>query len=256
MKRTILFLTAAMMLGMALPTMAQTVSFDDQTQFVVTKGNGSVNIRKAPNTKAQKVGSLAPDATLPVLEEQNGWYQVLLTDGKKGWISQSVCRISEEPFVDANVCDHLFGVSETYEDYVQWSVGQIKGTDMYVAITVACNMDEPISVPWVGCAWLGKKVGNALVFDQYVFLSFRYSENTPDRFEIYKNEYIEDDDSREIYFGDKYSMPDNQGGIQFRPSSLPINTIKQFFNGKQKKDLYLFLGPALLGKKYADVVFG
>jgi len=51
-------------------------------------------------------------------------------------------------------------------------------------------------------------------------------------------------------------MPDNQGDKKFRPSMLTQETIKKLFSGKQKKDWKLFLGPALFGKKYANVVVG
>lgn len=251
MKRTILFLAAAMMLGVAMPTMAQTETFTDQTQFVVTKGNGSINIRKAPNAKAAKVSALGQDETLPVLTEQAGWYQVLLTDGQKGWINKTVCRISDAPLDVTKVCDHVYGVSEMYDEWDKWIVAQVKGTDMFVAITGGANMPYPIGMD---ALWLGKKVGNALVFDQYVLFTTSYDQEKSNRFDIYPSNYYED--GYQLFYGNMYSMPDNQGGKEFRPSTLTQETIKKMFNGKQKKDRKLFLGPALFGKKYANVVFG
>lgn len=248
--RTIVVMAA--MMAVQLACVAQTIT--DQTQFVVTKGNGSVNIRKAPNTKAAKVGSLGMDETLPVLAEQDGWYQVCLTDGKTGWISQTVCRISDAPLDVTKICDHVYGTSGSYDEYNTWMVAQVKGTDMFVAITNASNTDEPISVPWRVCLWLGKKVGNTLVFDQYVPFSTSYDMGDSKRFEIFPSDYYED--GYELFYGDKYTMPDNQGGITFRPSTLTLETIKKLFNGKQKKDRKLFLAPAMFGKKYANVVLG
>lgn len=70
----------AALVAVQLACVAQTESFNDQTQFVMAKGTGSVNIRKAPNGKAAKVSTLGQDEALPVLTEQSGWYQVLLTD--------------------------------------------------------------------------------------------------------------------------------------------------------------------------------
>lgn len=252
MKRTLFSFAAAIMLGMAaMPTMAQTESFNDQTQFITPKGTNSVNIRTAPNAKAKKIFSLAQDETLPVLSEQNGWYQVLLTDGKKGWISKSVCRISNTPLDVKKICDHVFGISETYEDWCMWTVAQVKGTDMFVAITTGSNMLSPMDM---NALWLGKKVGNTLVFDEYVPFTSSYDAVKSSRFDIYPLDNYED--GYVLFYGDNFAMPDNQGGLQFRPSLLTQDTIKKIFNGKQKRDWNLFLGPQMFGKKYAEVVIG
>lgn len=251
-KRTIVMIAALVVVQLA--CVAQTESFNDQTQFVMAKGTGSVNIRKAPNGKAAKVSTLGQDETLPVLTEQSGWYQVLLTDGQKGWINKTVCRTSDAPLDVARISDHVFGTSAGYDEYNIWMVAQVKDTDMFVAITYASNTDEPISIPWFNCLWLGKKVGNTLVFDQYVHFFVSYDRDSPNRFEIFPSNH--DDDGYQLFYGEKYSMPDNQGGKEFRPSTLTQETIKKLFNGKQKKDRKLFLGPALFGKKYANVELG
>lgn len=251
-KRTIVMIAA--LVAVQLACVAQTESFNDQTQFVMAKGTGSVNIRKAPNGKAAKVSTLGQDEALPVLTEQSGWYQVLLTDGQKGWINKTVCRISDAPLDVARICDHVFGTSAGYDEYNIWMVAQVKDTDMFVAITYASNTDEPISTPWFNCLWLGKKVGNTLVFDQYVLFTTSYDQDKSNRFDIYPSNYY--DDGYQLFYGEKFSMPDNQGGKEFRPSTLTQETIKKLFNGKQKKDRKLFLGPALFGKKYANVELG
>lgn len=257
MKKTFFLLITAMLFGVAMPMMAQnSVQMTNETTFITAKAKGSLNIRKSPNAKAPKVGSLTVDQTLPVISEQNGWYQVLLSDGKKGWISKTVCGIMNTPLDASKVCDHVYGVSETYEDYVQWSVARLEGTDMYVAITCASNMDTPVSCPWLDCLWIGRQINNVLVFDQFVYLSPQYSPDNANLFNLTTSDYITDEISYTLYFGDKFSMPDNQGDKRFRPSVLTQKTIKQLFNGKQKKGRYLFLGPALFGKKYANVVFG
>ncbi len=251
MKKVLMLFAVAMMLGTTVPTMAQTESFTDQTQFVVAKGNGSINIRKAPNTKAQKVGSISSDETLPVLAEKDGWYQVLLTDGQKGWVSQTVCRISDAALDVTKVSDHVYGTSESYDEYSMWMVAQVKGTDMFVAITGGENVGSPMGKR---ALWLGKKVGNTLVFDQYVPFTTSMSPDDPNLYEVSPSNYV--DDGYQLYYGVKYSMPDNQGGKQFRPSLLKQETIKKLFNGKQKKDCIFFLGPAMFGKKYANAMFG
>lgn len=252
MKKILLLLAVIIFLGVEMPTMAQTVSFTDQTRFIATKGSGSVNVRKTPNTKAPKMGSLYENQALPVLDEQDGWYQVLMTDGKKGWVSQTVCRIMDTPLNVEKACDHVYGVSEGYEDYAMWYVGKIQGTEMFVAYTLVCNMIEPIG--WPDGLWLGKKVGNVLVFDQYVEFYASYSEDGPNVLNVSPDEY--GNGGFRVSYGDKYAMSDNQEGKALRLSSIPLNKIKQIFNGKQKKGNYLFLGPQLFGKKYANVIFG
>lgn len=237
--------------------MAQSsAQLNSETKFIVAKTKGPVNIRKTPGAKGGKAGTLSTDQILPVVAEKPGWFQVLMPDLKTGWISQTVCKESTAPLNVNQVCDHVYGLSETYEDYIEWEVGRITGTDLYVATTSASNMSEPLGCSWNGCLWLGKQIGNVLVFDQYVFLSPQYSLDDANLFRIETADYIVDEIAYTLYFGDKYSMPDNQGGKRLRPSSLPQKTIQQLFNGKQKKDRILILGPSLFAKKYANPVFG
>ena len=257
MKKVFYLLASVILFSFTTTTMAQSsAQLNNETKFIVAKAKGSVNIRKMPNAKAAKAGSLAVDQTLPVVGEKQGWYQVLMPDKKTGWISQTACKEMTATLDEDKVCNHVYGVSETYEDCVEWEVGKIAGTDMYVALTSASNMDEPLGCPWNSCLWLGKKIGNVLVFDQYVFFSPQYSSDDANLFNLMTSDYIINEISYTLYFGDNYSMPDNQGGNRLRPSSLPQKTIQQLFNGKQKKDRILILGPALFTKKYADVQFG
>ena len=252
-KRTFALLVAFMAVSMA--GVAQAPTFTDQTQFVVAKGSGSVNIRKAPNTKAAKVGSIPADFTFPVLQEKDGWYQVVNTEGETGWVSATVTRINDATLNADKVCDHLYGMSDTYEDYAEWYVGRVKDTDIYLAITSQSNMFEQFPFPgWGETLWMGKKVGNVLVFDQYLIV------NTSESDDAGELKLIDDDSSDDkvwyLRYGDSYSMPDNQGGKKLRLSSLPQNTVRKMFDGRQKKDRLLFLGPQLFVTKYANVVFG
>lgn len=239
-EKDIFLLMALIVMGTAQKSMAQNVELNDQTQFVVAKGKGSVNIRKSPNAKAAKADALGEDETLPVIKEQNGWYQVLLTDGKTGWVNKTVCRVSTAQLNVSQICDHVFGVSDSYDDWRMWTVGKVEGTDMYVAI------DE-------FALWLGKKVGNHLVFDQCVSFTTSYD---PDRKELLVEPPVSIEDGYRVYYGDANAMPDNQEGKAFRPSSLTKQDIKRLFNGRQQKGRYRFFGPELFAKKYRDVIFG
>lgn len=225
----------------------------DQTRFIGAKGNGGVNVRSNADMKASKIGTLFSDQILPVVGGKNGWYQILMTDGKKGWVNSSVCSIIEKRINIEDVCDHVYGISDSYDEYAGWIVGAVEGTDLYVAITMASNTDTFL-FPWYECFWLGKKVGNVIAFDRYVIISSFYDEN------MGQMEIIKENNSEGLYYilkyGNQNCMPDNQGGNVFRPSSITEKIIKQLFNGNEHKGRYLFLGPDMFTNKYANVIFG
>ena len=60
------------------------------TTVVVIKvpEGSSLNVRSAPSSQGQVMGSLKRGDMRPLLEEKDEWYQVKLQDGKSGWVSQ------------------------------------------------------------------------------------------------------------------------------------------------------------------------
>ena len=60
------------------------------TTVVVIKvpEGSSLNVRSAPSSKGQVMGSLKSGDMRPLLEEAGEWYQVELQDGQSGWISR------------------------------------------------------------------------------------------------------------------------------------------------------------------------
>lgn len=238
----LILLSAILLLGMAQTMAAQEYEIDEQTQFVVIKGRNGVKIRKAPNAKAAKVFTLTEDETLPVIAEQKGWYKLLLPDGKTGWINKALCRISNATLNVNTICDRVYGICEGYDDWTMWMVGQIKGTNLYVCHSAGSTL------------WLGKKVGNHLVFDQNVYFATGYTEK--DYGFEYERSTNTEDYGYYVYYGKSHSITDHQGGIQFRPSSLTKKDIEKLFNGHQQRGQYLFLGPELFANKYANVIFG
>ena len=134
MKKVLKLFAVAMMLGTTVPTMAQTESFTDQTRFVVAKGNGSINIRKAPNTKAQKVGSISSDETLRICQTE--WYGSVREESTK-------IRITLRPDV-------------------RTGTQVIRSTDIPVSIPLAISwmwmaLICPLAIPTVDVLWA---VGN------------------------------------------------------------------------------------------------
>ena len=46
-----------------------------------------LNVRKGPSIENEKIGSLTEGTVVELLEEENNWYKVQLSDGNTGWIS-------------------------------------------------------------------------------------------------------------------------------------------------------------------------
>lgn len=56
-----------------------------------------LNIRSAPNTTSQIIGTVGKPTRLPILTQQNGWSQVKLTNGKTGWVVNKYVKMIEVP---------------------------------------------------------------------------------------------------------------------------------------------------------------
>ena len=63
-------------------------------KFAKPKGTGAINIREKASTTAAKIGELKPGQTLPVIDEYNGWCQVMLSEKEFGWVSLSVVTLT------------------------------------------------------------------------------------------------------------------------------------------------------------------
>jgi N-acetylmuramoyl-L-alanine amidase len=58
----------------------------------------SLNVRSAPSSQGQVLGSLKRGDMRPLLEENDEWYQVELQDGQSGWVSQKFSgKMSVDP---------------------------------------------------------------------------------------------------------------------------------------------------------------
>ncbi len=65
-------------------------SFTDTFYVSVTKT--LVNVRKGPGTNYPIISKVKRDTKLKALGEQGNWYQVMLPDGKVGWIAKSLVK--------------------------------------------------------------------------------------------------------------------------------------------------------------------
>ena len=54
---------------------------------------GTVNIRSGPSTAYDKVASANKGETYRVIQEKDGWYQIDLNDGEKGWVISTYVKV-------------------------------------------------------------------------------------------------------------------------------------------------------------------
>ncbi len=56
-------------------------------QYIEVQGRKNVNVRDQSKKNGRKIGIMQPGKRYPVLGKENGWYEVLLEDGTKGYVS-------------------------------------------------------------------------------------------------------------------------------------------------------------------------
>ena len=54
-------------------------------------------VRAGPDSKQGILATVPQGTTLALLEMRQGWYRVLLDDGREGWIAQSAARVQDGP---------------------------------------------------------------------------------------------------------------------------------------------------------------
>lgn len=57
---------------------------------------GFLRVRARASVNAPEIGQVRPGEQYDILEEEDGWFQITLTDGKVGWVSSQYAR-KEEP---------------------------------------------------------------------------------------------------------------------------------------------------------------
>lgn len=71
----------------------------NETKTLVITGS-YVNIRTGPGTDYTLLNTYSEGTKLPVLSQQDGWYQVKLPDGTKGWIIDDYAKLVSNPNVE------------------------------------------------------------------------------------------------------------------------------------------------------------
>jgi len=60
---------------------------------VVTVTGKSANIRTGPGTNYDKITTLVQGDKASFAGEENGWYQIVLPDGRKGWVANWLVQV-------------------------------------------------------------------------------------------------------------------------------------------------------------------
>lgn len=66
---------------------ASAVLISGQKVIIEETPTGFLRVRERPSTSSSEVGRVNPGDELDLLDEENGWYKIKLTDGKEGWVS-------------------------------------------------------------------------------------------------------------------------------------------------------------------------
>ena len=133
----------------------------------VTVNTDVLNVRSDAGTSFSKVGSVALGDVFTALQEKNGWYQIILTDGKVGWISQDYVQTAtnlypEQVTVDSGLVNIRSGPDTTYNKIGELTPGirlQVLGKtkDWY-----SVYLPDGKTVGWVA-SWVVKSAGASTV---------------------------------------------------------------------------------------------
>ncbi|MCI8336482.1 MAG: SH3 domain-containing protein [Peptococcaceae bacterium] len=133
----------------------------------VTVNTDVLNVRSDAGTSFSKVGSVALGDVFTALQEKNGWYQIVLTDGKVGWVSKDYVQTAtnlypEQVTVDSGLVNIRSGPDTTYDKIGELTPGirlQVLGKtkDWY-----SVYLPDGKTVGWVA-SWVVKSAGTSTV---------------------------------------------------------------------------------------------
>lgn len=133
----------------------------------LTVDTQTLNVRSDAGTNFAKVGSVSQGEVFTALQEKNGWYQIVLTDGKIGWISKDYVQTSaslypEKVTVDSGLVNIRSGPDTTYNKIGELTPGvtlQVlgKSKDWY-----SVYLSDGKTVGWVA-SWVVKSANTSTV---------------------------------------------------------------------------------------------
>ncbi|MFI5265237.1 MAG: PEGA domain-containing protein [Candidatus Levyibacteriota bacterium] len=82
------------------PTPTPTPSVPATPKVIIgSTPTGFLRVRKEASISSAEIGQVKPGDTLPMLAEQNGWYNIQLPNGATGWISANFATKVETPSI-------------------------------------------------------------------------------------------------------------------------------------------------------------
>lgn len=231
---------------------------EENLQYVLTKGQSYVNIRKEPSANAQVVGILRQDMVLPAFGEKDGWYNVVCSNGEYGWVKSSVVRPSTAKFDAATMLERRFGMADTYEYGVAWTIAKVKDMpDVYIAYTMCVGGD----IPGYKSLWIGGKIKEGFIFNKRVSIETDIDDSQGNNVKVKRTKDITDETIYEIKFSNINTITnrsmDSRRLIQtdLNPASITKNLIEFMFDGTEYTDKMFFIAPELLQGKYKNMIF-
>ncbi|PKK90631.1 MAG: hypothetical protein CVV64_09750 [Candidatus Wallbacteria bacterium HGW-Wallbacteria-1] len=92
--RVVLLLSLVLSLGSALPQLMNP-AFSQSYSGKVNDGVYSLNVREGPSVRNSIVTEIHSGQRFTVIDEQDGWYSIMLPDGTKGWTSGKYVSVTK-----------------------------------------------------------------------------------------------------------------------------------------------------------------
>lgn len=255
MKKIFLFFTMLLLvLSASSQSLFSNLKFEAPTKLI-TPQKGKVNVRQRPNLKApliarmwdedmEEVLRLEPGMLCQVLEDLNGWYKVeypvYIRDVEPGmevgYVSKTVVRESPITALDTVVMDLLKYDGEEY-DYIT-KTASATCPYLYVAGRLYGEEAEYASkeVTFSVTLWLGKQVGDVLVFKYPVFTGITLNPNYKGRDDIKKGGITTGHANNTLVWA---PLDKERGLIYFAFSLYGDKELETLFNDAIETDAYM-----------------
>jgi len=76
----------------ATPIATSTAALKGPQVVILSTPTGFLRVRDSASLGGNEIAQVHPDDVLPLVSEENGWYQIKLPDGRLGWVSSSYAQ--------------------------------------------------------------------------------------------------------------------------------------------------------------------
>lgn len=67
----------------------------DEPHFVHITNGAKVNVRSGPSTGYKSIGQVKPGDDFPFLAWEDGWFQIELDDGARGYVAEEMGQVED-----------------------------------------------------------------------------------------------------------------------------------------------------------------